>query len=84
MLARLHLPTLPFISFDLMSPAFCGCSKYELQNALYKVVYDVVSFLEKNTDKLHADIMNLLKPTRHVVKILHRSRFSMVNKDSLV
>lgn len=26
-----------------------------------EVVYDVLSFLEKNTDKLHADIINLLK-----------------------
>jgi len=32
-----------------------------------EVIYDIVSFLEKNTDKLHSDIMNLLKTSSNAL-----------------
>lgn len=42
-------------------PSLFASTNFAVAHYAGEVIYDVVSFLEKNTDKLHADIMNLLK-----------------------
>eukprot|EP00931_Biecheleriopsis_adriatica_P076367 TRINITY_DN5007_c0_g4_i1.p1 TRINITY_DN5007_c0_g4~~TRINITY_DN5007_c0_g4_i1.p1 ORF type:complete len:1783 (-),score=512.44 TRINITY_DN5007_c0_g4_i1:78-4991(-) len=42
-------------------PSRFASTNFAVAHYAGEVVYDVVSFLEKNTDKLHADIMNLMK-----------------------
>jgi len=42
-------------------PSRFASSNFAVAHYAGEVIYDIVSFLEKNTDKLHQDIMNLLK-----------------------
>lgn len=42
-------------------PSRFASTNFAVAHYAGEVIYDIVSFLEKNTDKLHADIMNLLK-----------------------
>lgn len=42
-------------------PSRFASTNFAVQHYAGEVVYDVLSFLEKNTDKLHADIITLLK-----------------------
>lgn len=42
-------------------PSRFASTNFAVAHYAGEVVYDIVSFLEKNTDKLHADIINLMK-----------------------
>mmetsp|Transcript_112673 Transcript_112673/g.313389 ORF Transcript_112673/g.313389 Transcript_112673/m.313389 type:complete len:1773 (-) Transcript_112673:269-5587(-) len=42
-------------------PSRFASTNFAVAHYAGEVIYDIVSFLEKNTDKLHADIINLLK-----------------------
>uniref|UniRef100_A0A7S4RTN0 Myosin motor domain-containing protein n=1 Tax=Alexandrium monilatum TaxID=311494 RepID=A0A7S4RTN0_9DINO len=45
-------------------PSRFACTNFAVAHYAGEVIYDIVSFLEKNTDKLHADIINLLKSSQ--------------------
>jgi len=42
-------------------PSRFASTNFAVAHYAGEVVYDIISFLEKNTDKLHADIINLMK-----------------------
>jgi len=48
----------------IFKPSKFASSNFAIAHYAGEVVYDIESFLEKNTDKLHADIINLLKSSR--------------------
>mmetsp|Transcript_75596 Transcript_75596/g.149412 ORF Transcript_75596/g.149412 Transcript_75596/m.149412 type:complete len:1015 (+) Transcript_75596:70-3114(+) len=48
----------------IFKPSKFASSNFAIAHYAGEVIYDIESFLEKNTDKLHADIINLLKSSR--------------------
>jgi len=45
----------------VFKPSRFASTNFSVSHYAGEVIYDIISFLEKNTDKLHADIINLLK-----------------------
>lgn len=45
----------------VFKPSRFASTNFAVAHYAGEVIYDVISFLEKNTDKLHADVVNLLK-----------------------